>query len=261
MRIPLFLPGVLRALLALLAGALLFAPLGCAHRRVIDHGVGPDDPVTAVGAAARFLIERPAAPVAAGSPVVVRLFRRGGNSFDHDYEFRFDREGEFLIERLPPDDYDVEAFVDLNGTREPEVGLDAVAGRLAAPYDPAANGRARLREGEMARIDLRLLDPLPGGLPAPGETGVGSYASFAWIPLPAALQYEFRVRDDAGEDLYRVREVEPRAVYGRVPPPEQGTLLKFPSPLRHGTYYRWSVVALGPEGRVVGYLAARRFVP
>lgn len=241
--------------------ALLLAPPGCAFEREITHGVAPDAPVPPVGATARFFVARPAGEIAGDARAVVRLFRRDGTSFDHDHEFRFEREGEFLIEGLPPAEYDVEAFVDRNATREPEVGLDALGARLSTPFDAASIARISLRAGATTRVDVRLIDPVSGARPAAGETAVGSYAPFDWDPFPGAIAYDFRVRDEAGGDLYRVRVNAPRARYGETPAQGEGTVLKFPETLRVDTYYRWSVTALDAEGRAIGYLAPRRFMP
>jgi len=240
---------------------LLAAPVGCAFEREIWNVKGPDAPKALAPPAARFLVERPGGDVTGETRAVVRLFRADGPTFEHDLQYRFEREGEFLVEGIPAGDYDVEAFVDLNGTLEPEVGRDAVAGRLAAPYDPFATTRVTLRDGETTRVDLRLLDPIPSGTPAPGDVAVGIYANFEWDPLPTAAAYDFRVRNEAGDDLYRARLFAPRVRYGDSPSPAEGALLKFPEPLGVNTWYRWTVTAVDGDGRALAYLASRRFVP
>lgn len=249
-----------RRLMAFLVLAALL-PAGCVAKRELLPGKGTDEPARVVGATANFFIDYPLGEITGDKRAVVRMYRQDSNSFDHDYQFRFERPGSFTIEGLTPGTYDVEAFRDLNGTLEPEPGMDALGGKLAAPYDDARPGVFLLKEGVTTRIDLALLAPLSGATPVPGEVGVGNYADFSWDPVAGAKGYEFRVRGEDGLDRYRVRVFAPRVRYGDVPAPADGAILKFPAVLANDAWYRWNVTAFGATEDPIAYLAERRFVP
>ena len=99
-----------------------------------------------------------------------------------------------------------------------------------------------------SNVRLELPSPALPTEPADGATGVEATAELAWSAVPDAI-YQVRV---GGPRSYIIVSASPHA---RIPdlPQHWG--------VRPGTWYGWSVEALGPYPRGIDQFAGRRFVP
>lgn len=192
---------------------------------------------------------------------MVRLTRETNTGPDYDHQYRLDTAGVHLIRDLAPGTYRISAYIDLNNTQELESGGDAIAGEIAAWYDPLQTRTVTVPEHGEARFALRFLQPLGTRSPEAGATGTGNYPSFRWQTHPLVPLYDLRVWRRSDDIAYRLRTRSGEARYGTPPPANSGQFASWPQPLNAGQWYFWDVTGLDGGGYAVAYAPSLRFVP
>jgi len=163
-------------------------------------------------------------------------------------------DGNYSVD-LPPGEYYLSVFRDINGDGDYTFGREPIGGRLAHTYDYFRTFHPVLEKAKSIELNPVLLRPF--GLNYPKDNGNNEELTpkFSWSGVETIEKYRIRVMDRSGKTMWTFDTPKTIYTYGQREEVGEETVVASEN-LVHSQTYLWLVVGLkksGDEFHVVAY--------